>query len=250
MKPSNLLEKEMPQDLASVRQSALSSLATIGLTVRNASLADVNAIDALFDKRYPPEIAREISPYESMRVIHYGRVFILENEKKDIVACQYSVPYHTDIKIAYAMRLIVSADYEGKKIADNLYRLLTVAAVDDGNDVQDSLVSVGNNAIHNMILNNMGACYTGIVEENLTGVHHHLVSRLNLKGGNLFRRVTSMSLNAYLDNASERDFEVIECDDICGIAALFKKQNHNAVALIRPEWRKGIAKPSFLFTQK
>jgi len=220
----------------------------IGLKVCYAIVDNISEINAFFSNIYPPEIASEISPYETFRAIEYGLVVILRDKSSSIIACQYFIPYGFEIKISYAMRMGVRKDWEGKKIAINLYRLCTSEAIKHDCKRQDSLISRNNIVMHNLLLNRIGAVYTNYITAKDNGIHDHFVSTVDLDYMQLYRTIDKKSFRNYIQHTSCLDYEIVDIEDIESIIKFLNIKNWSIVGFIRPNWLNNTTCYSFLFT--
>jgi GNAT superfamily N-acetyltransferase len=129
MKPTSLVNSVVSDFVAETKEKYVDFFRQIEVTVHHAIVDDIAEINAFFSDIYSPEIAGEVSPYETFRAIKYGLVIILRDRLFSMIACQYLIPYKCDVKVSYAMRMAVRKDWEGKGIAINLYRLCTSEAI-------------------------------------------------------------------------------------------------------------------------
>jgi GNAT superfamily N-acetyltransferase len=236
--------------LEEIKSNIITDITSLNLLLRYANISDIYKIDELFCSLYSPEIAREISPYETMRTIKYGHIIIIEDINNNLIACLYSLPYYTDFKISYAMRLAVRKDFEGKNIGTKIYKFLTIKAIENGCIFQDSLVSLNNIFMHNMLLNKMGAKYTGLIEEKLPGIYHHLISRLSLSTDNLFKPISRASVTKFITIVPKEDYKLVELQDTERLVKSFISEEFEAVALIWPNWIPKKKKHMLLLTKR
>ncbi|MCP9000318.1 hypothetical protein NFC73_11345 [Pseudarthrobacter sp. RMG13] len=198
----------------------------------------MTAIDALVASRYPPEIAGEVSPYESARVLDYGKIGLLVDDDGNVIACQYVVSYLREEgeRIAYGMRLMVRADYESNGIGETLFRYLCLDARDRAFDAHESLISIDSHRVHDLVLNKMGAQYTSLVEADLVGVRNHLNCTLPLKRDFLFDAVTERSLKDFVAADTSGAIVLMEAWRVDELADLVNRQGFNVIAFARPGW--------------
>jgi len=225
-------------DFSAHREACMRKFLEIGVQFRWATIEDVTAIDALVASRYPPEIAGEVSPYESTRVLDYGRIGLLVDDDGNVIACQYVVSYLREggEKVAYGMRLIVRADYESIGIGETLFRYLCLDARERAFDAHESLISIDSHRVHDLVLNKMGAQYTSMVEADLVGVKNHLNCTLPLGRDFLFDAVTERSLRDFVATGASGSVTLIDAWRGAELAELVNRQGFNVIAFARPGW--------------
>lgn len=248
MKPTSLVNPATSEFFVATKEKYVEFFRRIELTVHYATVDNISEIDAFFSSIYSPEIASEVSPYETFRAIKYGLIVILRDSLFSVIACQYLIPYNSDVRVSYAMRMAVRKDWEGKGIAINLYRLCTSEAMKYKCGRQDSLVDRKNIVMHNLLLNRVGAVYTDYITVKDSGIHDHFVSTVGLDHMQLYRDVDKKSFSNYIQHTSYLDYRIVDIDDIETINNLLNVNEYSIVAFVKPNWLKEISRYSFLFT--
>lgn len=154
----------------------LERLTSMQMRCRLATIEDIPRIEQLVFSRYSPEVAGEISPFDTYRYVRFGQVLVVENLAGDTLACAYEVGYDHPERPSYLMRLVVREDMESRGLATILNRLASAMAFERGARSRHALLDPANQKSLYVHLNKVGSYFRDVVDVTCPGIENHFVS--------------------------------------------------------------------------
>lgn len=198
---------------------------------------DTQHVDAVIDflyRRYPKEIASEISSFDLWRFIEYGHGILLWDEAGYVQGCIFEIGYRKKPDTSFTIRLAVAKELEGKNLGYHLMLYSCLQAMSEGSKVKRGLIQLGNHKSLYINLNKVGWICESFVPD-VCGLGPFFEISLPLDPAGLFTNAVDYDLlRAYV--ASKRvdiDYRIIDACDLKTIARMYENSQFKIVAMLK-----------------
>lgn len=191
------------------------SLASKGLYLRRAVIADVEQLFAFIKGRYPSDIAEEISAYDMYRFIKFGHGLVIRKPDSGIVACLFEVGYDTPERTSYTLRLGVDQSLSGLNVGQALIEYSCILAMQRGSGVKRGLLDLENYTSAHILINKVGWIAEAFYPDlKPLGACFTICLPLDRRGF-LENRIDFARLQVYIDrNTKNRDYMIVSAEDV------------------------------------
>lgn len=191
------------------------SLASKGLHLRHAVIADVEQLFAFIKTRYPSDIAEEISAYDMYRFIKFGHGLVVRRPDSAIVACLFEVGYDTPERTSYTLRLGVDQSLSGLNVGQALIEYSCILAMQRGSRVKRGLLDLENYTSAHILINKVGWIAEAFYPElKPLGTCFTICLPLDRRGF-LENRIDFEKLQTYIEkNKKNSDYIIVKAQDV------------------------------------
>lgn len=194
-----------------------------GLLLQRACVEDVESLFAFIKKRYPSQIAEEISAYDMYRFIKFGHGLVVRTHDSRIVACLFEAGYDTQERTSYTLRLGVDQSLSGLNVGQALIEYSCLLAMQRGSRVKRGLLDLENYTSAHILINKVGWIAEAFYPElKPLGTCFTICLPLN-KHGFLENRINFAGVQNFVNTRKRNtDFMIIAADDVFTMDLAFK----------------------------
>jgi len=209
-----------------------------GLNIRLGTSIDVGALNNFIRDNYQifgKDVVNDVSPYDIYRFAKFGNAIILEDDKSKLAGCIFEIGYDTPDRTSYTIRLAINSEIKGKNLGFSLLEYSCLLAMERGSLVKRGLMETDNIASCNILVNKMGWICDGFETYLHCGIDHGFTISLPLtaKGITTNRIDNNKLLNYIKHHKVEKDFLLIDVDDIEKLNRTYKKNEFWVVAVVK-----------------
>ncbi len=209
----------------------------LGLSLLTTSDGDIHRIKDFLARRYCPEMANEICAFDLHRFSQYGHCLVLKDASKEVQGTIFEIGYDTPEKTSYTVRLAVDQQLEGQNLGYHLMMYSSLLAMEQGSRVKRGIIQFDNIRSLYVNLNKVGWICEGF-DPNIPGLgaFFHIALPLD-PTGLTSNAIDREKLLAFIrSHRSERDFLLLDAEDLEGVSALYADTDFKVVAVIPPGW--------------
>ncbi|TAE60968.1 MAG: hypothetical protein EAZ89_01035 [Bacteroidetes bacterium] len=196
-------------------------------------IEDWNTPDVLdfLNRRYPPELAKEICAFDLYRFRKYGHGIVLFDKNKEIQGTIFEEGYDTLEKTSFTLRMAVSESLEGRNLGYNLMMYSCLTAMEQGSRVKRGLIQVNNLRSLHINLNKVGWICEKYIE--ITGLGSFFEIALPLDPMGMTSNIIEPSgIREFLRlHRKDQDYRLVSAESISEIKELYSSGEWKVVAL-------------------
>jgi hypothetical protein len=220
--------------VAAEKRRLEAQVAALGLRLRLATLADIDAIQQLQASRFASGTLVE-DAYVLFRIVRFGFAPLVETPGGLIVACAISQGHDDPDRTTWGIRNSVDPSVSGSNLAAVLATYSCLLGMERGSRLRRAFVSPGNHASLANVLNHVGF----IAETFAPTVPGHVGPRFILAmpltpGGVRNNGIDHDKVRTFMAEHKEgRDYVVVPCGNLDELAALYRETPFRVVAFLR-----------------
>ncbi len=209
-----------------------------GFHSRPGTIKDTGKLNNFIRKSYEvfgEAVVNDVSPYDIYRFAKFGNATILEDNQNLLVGCIFEIGYDTPDRTSYTIRLAIDQDIKGKNMGLLLLEYSCLLAMERGSMVKRGLMETYNLASCNILVNKIGWICDGFEKDLDCGIDNGFTVSLPLTPeGFTSNRIDNDKLLHFIKHhKAEKDFMLINTDDIDKINDIYEKNTFWVVAVIR-----------------
>lgn len=217
------------------RDSISEMVETFGLNIRTISNEDTPAIIDFLNRRYPPELAKEICAFDLYRFKKYGHGVILHDKSGQVKGNVFEVGYNTREETSYTIRLAVDQDLKGQNLGYHIMMYSSLLAMEQGSKVKRGLIQFDNHQSLHINLNKVGWICTGF-EPDIKGLGSFFEIGLPLDLKSLTVNAVDLTqVETYLNSRQKgRDYRLIATHRMDEMIHLYRNTDFKVAAFLKP----------------
>jgi len=226
--------EDVARFIASGKREIEQRVSGMGFHLRLATLDDVDSIQKLHLRCFPPETITLEDPYVLFRILRFGYAPMIEGPDGRVLGCNICEGHDDTDRTAYGVRITVDPSVSGHNLGAELVNYSCLIGMERGSGMRRGLLSPTNYGSASNFLNYVG--YLGeIFNPDLPGFGPRFTVALPLTpAGIISNRIDFQKLKAFMKtHQPERDYICVGCEDLEGITRMYEMTPFRVVAFIK-----------------